>query len=268
MLDFGCQGSKQMRRRLSLLLPLIILAGNAAANAQKLENDGLVLFANIQSAKTIEGCDSYVYEIQLRLQFRNDGVKPLIVLDPRNFNDWIVSRKIEFLYRGLGDDSHAPDETEKIVATFRTPIKEPNAYVDPLSALAASLDKTEPPRSGTVIIQPGFVYESFDNFRLEQKFRLEGPKGNEKKVWQGSANQGANDPEMSISEMPAFTVEYNVTLPRYLNNPKLFYTLQRRWEPFGKLVLDDKSNFTVKTERIVSASGMHLRQLCAASSNK
>lgn len=233
---------------------MTVVVAFSALYGQKLDNDSLVLLGSVGSIKTTDKEDRRLYAISLRLQFRNDSDKTLLVLNPT-----YMSRKVEFLYQSMGNESRPPDEFEKTVSTF--PLK--SQVLEYLSVdgwdwmewWIKSLDQSSPKQAGVLILKPGVAYEYSDTINLQQKFQLEGPKGKQIKVWDGFSDSGKAQNGLPLSDLPAFTIEYHVSIGNENKNSEILLDLQRRWAPYGRLVLDDKNGFTLKSRRILNSDG-------------
>ena len=232
---------------------VLVLAAGILTEAQRLKNDGLVLIGSVQSVKATDEKDRRQYKIVLRLAYRNDGEKTLIVPVPT-----YMTRKVEFLYQSMGSESMPPDDAEKAVSTFSLRPKifdVADMDFDWMDGWVRQLDQSGPPPSWMIILKPGVTYEFMDTVDLEQKFELAGPSGRKVKVWEGFTDSGKAAQGIPLSDLPAFTVEYHIPFANYPQNPELLLTLRARWARYGKLVIDDNGGFTFKSERIMNSSG-------------
>src|SRR5262249_3499643 len=152
-------------------------------------------------------------EVQLRLLFRNDGKQTLILLKPELLDN--ATRKVEYLYRSLGNDSRPPDETERVVATKIIPSAVEAAYsrnaimydgykdykdafCNRLGGIAAALDKNLPPFQQTITLEPGTSREFLDKITIEQSFKL-GESGPPTKRWEAFSAGDAYEPSIPVS---------------------------------------------------------------------
>src|SRR3982751_2415916 len=148
----------------------IIAISCIAMPAQKLDNDGLVLFGSVQSQKKSERDGKRIYQIIVRLLFRNDSNQTLIFLSPH-----IMTRKVEFLYQSLGRGLRPPDESERLVTTIVLPPTVQDSYpgdYDWIHSYAAKLDKSESPDQEAIVLQPGASKEFVDVLNIVQLYKL------------------------------------------------------------------------------------------------
>jgi hypothetical protein len=233
---------------------LMILAACSVMFGQKLDNDGLVLIGNVQSVKTIDNDNRRLYEIILRIQFRNESDKTLLMLSPAFMN-----RKVEFLYQSMGTGTRPPDEKENTVSTFSVQPKILSAIDatdwDWFEWWVQKLDKPDPNQAGVLTLKPGVTLEYSDTINLWQRFRVEGPKDKKVTIWEGFSDSGKVKQGIPLSELPAFTIEYHVAIGHRYKNPEILRDLRARWAAYGRLVIDDDGEFTLKSQRILNSDG-------------
>lgn len=245
-----------MSRRVTFicLSILTVLVACSPILGQTLDNEGLVLIGSVQSIKTTEKEDRRLYEIVLKIQFRNESEKTLIMLSPQ-----FMTRRIEFLYQSMGNESRPPDDAEKAVSTFSIQPKV-HEWVEATDSdwfgwWLQQLDKPDPNQAPVLSLKPGVTVEYSDTINLQQKFRVEGPKGKKVKIWEGFSDSGKAPYGIPLTDLPAFTVEYHISVGDRYRNPEILRELRERWASYGRLVLDDNGNFTLKSKRILNSDG-------------
>lgn len=120
--------------------------------------------------------------------------------------------------------------------------------------LASSLNRSEPPLRIIEILQPGEVFEFRIIVRIDQDFSYYERRGKHFKIWDGAAKDEVDPPNrgIALSDIPAFTIEYQYPFATVYKYPDLLEKLQSRWRKFGVLPVDTSGDFSITSGRIVN----------------
>jgi hypothetical protein len=223
-----------------VILFLLIASQAAFAHAQKSKNSGLVFTGTVLRVSNPSGDASKQFEVRLQLQFRNDGDTPLIVFLPGR--PWLGQTKIDFLKK-LATGSDDEVGTVKVFPWVNPDNSRPS--YNPFPWFVRRLDAPEP-SSNLRIIEPGGYYEFGDVITVDCCYEFD--------IGPGQTNIDLRT-KTPTSEFPALKVEYHLSLKKHHKDDDFLRTLQRRWKPFGHLLLDGNGDFTVRSEAIVNKSG-------------
>jgi hypothetical protein len=243
-----------IRQLFSVLL--VLFCANFAIRTQSVSNDGLAVSGLVQSIMTVDTENRRRYKIVFRLQLRNDSNGPLIMLELAPMN-----RKVDFLYKSLGDSKRAPDEAEQVVEKFSLPpaldeFYKSNNYNDEYDWVGGYFGEfawAETPIRHAIVLEPGQTRDVIDSIKIEQQYKIVWDGSKKKRYWEGFSD---GKPEgIPISKPPAFTIEYHLAVPSSFKDPDLLVSLKHRWQKYGDLVLDREGGFTIKSERILNIGG-------------
>lgn len=233
-----------------ILFSLLLVFGALCSNAQVSKSDGIYVTGTITGLNAVAECQGsngrILVQVELYMQFRNSGDKPLIIFNKDKVFGrglGLGSTRIVFL---RGFPSKIDKERERI------PINEPlpvdcyeSAYnrtrYDPFPDFIKGLDRPRP-TSEFLVIEPRSYQEFREVVTVDTGYKLDVQIGKSLKEAQ------------LRSEYPAFQVEYHLSLKAYENGEGLLKSLQSRWKSFGDLVLDNNGDFTVISEPIINKS--------------
>src|SRR5688572_21629978 len=221
-----------MKRFVALSLILLL---SALAKGQSRSQGGLVLNGTVVAVSASErklhtnNKESYVFTVELHMQYRNDGDVPLIVFGPDPF---FIERKIEF----FNTEGSAISKTFHYVNPFAD-----DGY-DPYAPYWRRIDSAQPSR----VIQPGGYREFRETFTVEDGYKIK-----ESPAERGRALRHS----IPISDYQWLRIEYRLAIKEKSAPENLLQNLQQRWKSQGHLVLDTSGNFTVRSERILNKWG-------------
>ena len=204
--------------------------------AQTGDNHGLILRGTAYDG-TVEMHDDYaIWQVKLRMEFFNNGSKPIILINPfTEYGAW--KSKVEFLPYGWNSKSK-----EQV---FSKPIKKADAKTQRLVELAESLNSENPPQNFTTII------EAKDSLLFDDKIEVKQDILNfkdDKLRIRGYYFEGPNQSRISIYQ--TFKLKYTISLVQYQKNLDLLENLQAKWKSFGILPIDTDGGFSIVTEPI------------------
>src|SRR4030095_16102174 len=226
----------------SILITLLFFSLNPASFAQTARSPQPVLSGSVMSISPQPGYRDelpfVVYKVDLLLQLRNDGARPLILFRPEG-----CQIKIEFLRSAtFGEDAFADLTTEPWVDPYRSRYDGPPR--DTLLEFANELEAaTDPSKEGLLIIGPGKLVEFPISIMLNSGYSLEISSG------QTYKDVLRNSPK---SEFQALRVVFNKSFKRVRPDTAFLKSLQTKWRPFGFLVVDGNGEFTVRSETIIN----------------
>ena len=221
-----------------ILILALLLLSYSMTSAQKLANDGLVITGSVQGIRTKCVDGKPLMEIQLYMQFRNDGVEPLIRIGSLNF----FTTKVSYVADKLGDSAHTivPADIVRYNPYSENPFGPASADdYDPFPYFVDNLDKSEPLST----ISPGGYWEFQDTVWAKNGFRTEIKSGATQKECEGIKTK-------PVPLYSSFELEYHLSLKKFERRADLLTTLQTRWKRFGRLPLDSKGDISFKSQSI------------------
>ena len=230
-----------------LLAILLIFVLPSAYDCQPLKNDGLVLTASLTAVTPKLNAENdkplFRYELRLLMQLRNDSNETLIVFKP--LND-LVQKRVAFLsdLSDAGVESYGVSPGPWISNAHRYVSIRPG--YNPYAELARGLDLREPISTALLTIKPGRYDEFIELITVDTGYRLEIKPGQ-------SLRDVSSNP--ALAEDPAFKIQYHLSLKKHHRNDAFLNELQKRWKPFGHLVLDRNGDFSLTSEMIINRSG-------------
>ena len=235
-----------------VFLSLLFLPFAFSADGQTTRTKGLVLTGTIIDLKAVAECSGtdgrILVRAELAMQFRNDTNRPLIIFKPNSrwfdvFRKELGSTRVNFL-RSLPSLSDKESGWVQAI-NARTDNCRPSNYTiyrseSLISTFIKRIDFPEPTSDFFEVIEPGGYYTFGEFVTLDTGFEVE-------------VSLGKRLSEARIrSELPAFQIEYHLSLKENAKGEGLFRTLQTRWKNYGDLVLDDNGDFTVTSEPIIN----------------
>ena len=236
----------------SLRLSFLILLGTLCVSSQSAKNDGLALTGSIVGLNPVAECKGtdgrILIQMELSMQFRNGGERPLIVLKPEKFNPvfWSsepFSTRVFFL-RSLPSSTDKGSERIQVNEIRTNDCRPPNdrfyGNYDPIAAFIKRIDNPAPPSDLFEVIEPRGYYE------FRQVVTLDG--GYEVDVKMGKSLKEAR----VRAEYSAFLIQYHLSLKGNEKGEEFLTGLKSRWKSVGNLVLDKNGDFSVTSEPITN----------------
>lgn len=227
----------------------VLMASCSVMFAQIDFNHGLVLrgtHSNWESERNAEN-DYYVFKAKLKMEFVNDGLKPIILIGPnREFGKW--QKKVTFTADCIDEKGKSIRDCDFVKPSNPT-LENRNYYLD----LASFLDVETPPENVVVILKPGESLQFDDSFELKQTFE-EGEFFVGRPYygytycctkWEGPQNMNGG---LSLRSYEKIRVEYEISLLKFQDDPDLLEKLQRRWHRFGYFPVDANGGFLITSE--------------------
>lgn len=223
-----------MKRWGILIITLFCLAfGHTIANA----NGPLFLSGAVIDTKVICVHEKPAVEINLLLQYRNDGNEPLFLIEPF----YIFETRLLF-----GNQS-----TENITGN----VLSYNPYLDdrfgkaterdydPISGYVRNLKGQSTPDHYAITIESGRYHESREIVRVRNGFRFVDADG--KNVTGCDATRIIAKPEYSH-----FKLEYFLSLKKFKDGEDILTNLRRRWRDRGNFLLNSSGDISYRSESI------------------
>jgi len=232
----------------------LILLATFCSYGQPRKGDGLSLTGTIVGLSAIAECGGpdgrILVRVELSMQFRNDGDRPLIVFRPHNawpdiFDGELGTTQVNFL---RSFPSASDKEFEVIQAKdirkydCRTPGPTYYSNYDPITSFIKRIDLPAPSSDFYVVIEPRSYHEFREVVTLDTGYDADMKVGKSLK-------------EARVrSEYSAFQVQYHLSVKENVKGENLLRTLQSRWKTLGNFVLDGSGDFTVASEPIINRS--------------
>lgn len=225
---FVSSGRVRYMAFIGLLLSIFTLGSSIEAQPPD-RPKGLTLSGNVRRfGKSLNGSG---YEVLLRMQFRNDGMEPIIVYRVYD-KSGLVSKRLDFFHQSLGSAIRPPDSKEVLLIT------ETEAPANPLARYRRQTDDFDPrpgmvldfdaprPTSAFVVLDPQEYHEFEDAMFVKTDIDLEAEQGH-------------------------FVIEYDLSISRFEEKPDLLQVLRNRWLRYGQLPLDSSNHFNVRSQKIL-----------------
>lgn len=230
----------------------LILFGTLCSNAQASKGEGLHLTGTIVGLHAVSECGGtdgrILVTVELSMQFRNSGERPLIVFKPQSrwpgmFKAEMGSTRVLFL-RSL--PSTSDKESERVQAQHvqtndcRNPSDRSYSNYDPVGWFIQSIKKPSPVAEYCEIIEPRAYYEFREVVTLDTGFEVD--------VKAGRSLREAR----TRSEFPAFQIQYHLSLKGHRYGDGLLQDLQSKWKSAGNFILDGNGDITVTSDPIIN----------------
>lgn len=224
------------------LISIFLLAATAAFPVKAASQTPLVIAGTVVQVDTQCINNKPVAQISILVQFRNKSDGPILLIPPNLF----FERKITFIGESgaNSDGKHVTTEGFTYKPYLENPFGSPTAEDwDPAPGFVELLRSRKEPLE---ILDAGSYYEFRDTIWPKTGFKFK----------QTAAGKGCeSEKEKPVAEYPYFTVEYRLALKKFKGSDELLSTLQKRWRPFGRLILDDVGDISYKSEKIVLDKG-------------
>ncbi len=240
-------------RNKAILFFIVIFSTCFAGFAQTGDNHGLILRGTAYDG-TVEMYDDYaIWRAKLRMEFVNEGSKPIILINPfTEYGGW--KSKIDFITEDFVfmKNSQGINLGELKELVFSKSIKKSESVIERFNELAEGLDSETPPQNFTRIIEPNGSFQFEDEIAIKQTYSVNVD-------YLGIRTGGWEDPSCTtkdyycgkpISSYKLFKINYSISLVKNQENPDLLENSQAKWKKFGVLPVDTNGGFTIITEPI------------------
>ena len=231
----------------------VVSTANLLASAQDMPGRRPVLTGSIISVTPRINPDGpkplFVYQVRLNLLLRNDTGETLILFRPSLD---LVSRRLEFV-DGYGETlKPSPwfvpldiklEELRKRNLSRSVPA---NSRENQFQTFAKGLDTQSPTQANLLKLEPGGFFEFSEVLTIEDAYKLEVLPG------QSLADVSTNS---TIAVFPGLRIEYKLSLKSHHPNDGLLRTLRSRWSRFGRLVINDAGDFSLRSEVMFNRDG-------------
>lgn len=222
--------------RLEISLILLAVLCPSTIIAQAAGKDSLVLTGTLQ--KTSIYCHKGrrpMVRLDISMQFRNDGNKPVILLDPGPF-----TRTVKF-----SDSLSANNLASAKNLVYRSYLDDPfgvpgaNDY-NPEAEYIKNLSMEKVEKSVELslyrVLEPGSYFEFNDLLLLENGFRFDSKPASER-------SPGCDEKVTPVPDYSFVTIEYRLSAKKaVIGDRDLFEVLRERWKSRGLLFLDDSGD--------------------------
>lgn len=231
--------------RLGISLILLLVLCTSTMLAQHAGKDLLVLTGTLQKTSTYCHKDRKpMVRLDISMQFRNDGHKPVILLDPGPF-----TRTVK-----LSDSLSATSLTSIKNLTYRWYLDDPfgvpgpNDY-NPETEYFKNLSKGKAEKTTELglyrVLEPGSYFEFNDLLLLENGFKFDSKPTKDR-------SSGCDEKLTPVPEYTFLTIEYRLSAKKaVVGDRDLFEVLQERWKSQGQLLLDDSGDVRFLSNRIL-----------------
>ncbi|NOT49252.1 MAG: hypothetical protein HOP17_16095 [Acidobacteria bacterium] len=219
------------------LIGIFLLAATAAFPVKAASQTPLAITGTVVQVDTQCINNKPVAQLSVVVQFRNNSDDPILLIPPNLF----FERKITFIGESGGNSDGKLVTTE--VFAYKPYLEDPFGTptledYDPTPGFVAELRSMKEPLK---VLEVGSYYEFRDAIWPKTGFKFK----------QTAAGKGCDsEKEKPLAEYPYFTVEYRLSLKKFKDSDELLTTLQKRWRPFGRLILDDAGDISNKSQKI------------------
>lgn len=223
-------------------ISIIILFCLAFGHSSAIASGPLFLSGAVIDTKVICVHEKPAVEINLLMQFRNDGNEPLILLEPF----YLFETRVLF-----GDRSENATEkhtTTGDVLTYNPYLddrfgKATKDDYDPIPDYLRRLKGQSTPDYYGITIENSRYHESREIVRVRNGFRFVDADG--KNVTGCDASKMIAQPEYAY-----FRLEYFLSLKKYKDGEDVLATLRRRWRDRGNFLLNGSGDISYRSESI------------------
>jgi hypothetical protein len=221
--------------RVLIIILFCLAACHSAANA----NGPLFLSGAVIDTKVICVHEKPAVEINLLMQWRNDGNEPLILLNPF----YIFETRATFGSRENASEKHISGD----VLSYNPYLKDPYGKTteddyDPV-ANYVRLMKGRFLIGREVTVEPGRYHESLEIVRIRNGFRFVDSAG--------KTVTNCNSAKLkAVPDYEYFKLEFFLSLKKYKGGEDALASLRRNWRKKGNFLLNSSGDISYRSESI------------------